>query len=247
MATCIISLTGLQGSGKTTVACCLSSLLEKQHVLFIDTSTTQNLTLMLTQQLASMTFDSLLPTLVTPVVSTHTNQAESIDWSFHELPVHANDTQDVIALGSANTLSLDDEALEKCCYGMSRLVRNYDLVVVDGNWPLLYLLFSKEPVHVVRILTPETLREWHSEQGTYPHETALDSDKGLIRQSILLNQASTPDDNWPDAMQTMAQTHAIQLLGRLPHYVDENTLSRAMPDRLKSCLLRLDTPFRFEY
>jgi energy-coupling factor transporter ATP-binding protein EcfA2 len=232
----IIELAGIPGCGKTTLSACLSELLYQQKMLLIDTDPEQQLVFSLTQQLASITLADVLASMENKLGNSLGNSQESVDWSFNELPVSINETQDILAMGLLPLSPLSVMAFEKLQYGLGRLIQSYDLVVVDGQSLVLKQLFPNQEIQSIELLLPEQPSLWRLPETC----------SSLHTHAIILNQSGTQQFELPPELNAALQQGSIQLLGRLPHYEDESALQQNMPILLKQCLLRLNTSFPFE-
>lgn len=228
----IVELTGQPGTGKTTIACGFSELLLQQKVLFVDTDPSQVLSLALTQRLATITLTDVLQSMTDKLII-----QESIDWSFNELPVNIQNEQDILVLGTDPLSALPEENQKKLRYGLSRLIRLYDFIIIDGKFPLLGALFPNQPLQSIEIVSPKQLNDWTLPAFYTP----------LHAQAAILNQFNDAAQKLPIAFNQALLSHQIQLLGKLPYYHSESHLHEHLATDLQQCILRLNMDFKLKH
>jgi hypothetical protein len=220
----IVELTGQTGSGKTTLATILGEELSPALVLYIDASPDQRLTMMLAPKFPELTLGRLFSQRTEA-----TGSREAIDWVFHDLTVPAGEDQELMTVGI-----LPDEVglaeREKLCYGLNRLIENYQYVVVDGYHPLLRQLLPDEHIRILDIVTPESFAEWQPPKA----ETALHT------PALILNRYS--GEPLPRPLDEALTNQQIQLIGKLPRYATQEDCIRKISDDFQNCLLRLNLP-----
>lgn len=220
----IIEVTGQPGSGKTSVVISLGEELTPASVLYIDASPDQQLTEALAPTRPELTLGRL--------VSEHSAAApsrEAVDWVFQDLTVSVGEEQELLTVGEL-PLTLSEIQLQKLQYGLTRLIENYDYVILDGHHPLLRDLLAEETLQLLDIVTPQDFSGWHLGNG-----------RAFVRTpALILNQYNNED--LPAALEDALQAQQIQLIGKLPHYPSEEERARQFSNAFGDCLLRLNIP-----
>jgi hypothetical protein len=220
----IIEVTGQPGSGKTCVVISLGEELTPASVLYIDASPDQQLTEALAPTSPEFTLGRL--------VSEHSAAApsrEAVDWVFQDLTVPVGEEQELLAVGDL-PLTLAEIPLQKLQYGLTRLVQNYDYVILDGYHPLLHGVLPEESMQSLAIVTPQDFSGWHLGNG-----------RAFVRTpALLLNQYN--NEALPASLEEALQAQQIQLIGKLPHYPSEEERARQFSTAFGDCLLRLNIP-----
>ena len=220
----IIELTGKPGTGKTTLATLFSEELARASVLFIDATQNQKLTQELATQLPQLTLGELFSQ---PTEATSTR--EGIDWAFHDLTVGTGEENELMTVGNLPT-ALNDTELQKIRYGLSRLIENYQYVIIDGEQPLLRQLLPDENLRTLILLTPDQFEDWQPPQDNEPLHTP----------TLILNRYN--QEPFPPSLEKALEQHQVQLLGKLPTYMTPEAFAEKLPEDFKNCLLRLDIP-----
>jgi hypothetical protein len=220
----IIEVTGRLGAGKTNVVITMGEALSPASILYIDASADQKLTHTLAPQLPQLTLGQL--------ISQHTEAAtprEAVDWVFHDLAITVGDEQELITVGNLPE-QLDAAELTPLKYGLTRLIENYDYIILDGHHPVLHTLLPEETLQLLDIVTPEDFPHWHLTNG-----------RELIRTpALILNRYS--NEPLPANLETALSEQRIQLIGKLPRYQAFNEQFRLFSDAFGNCLLRLNIP-----
>lgn len=220
----VIELAGSLGAGKTSVALALGEALAPAPILYIDASPDQKLTTALAPKPPELTLGRLLSQNMDGVGS-----REAVDWAFHDLTVPVGHEQELMTVGHFPA-TIEPLAESKLHYGLTRLIENYDYVVIDGHHAVLQRLMPEEPLRVLDIVTPEDFTQWVLPvEREYVHTPAL-----------ILNRYS--DEALPASLETALQTHQIQLIGKLPRYQNPEDRLRQFSDAFADCLLRLNIP-----
>jgi cellulose biosynthesis protein BcsQ len=220
----IIEVTGRLGAGKTNIVIILGEELSPASILYIDASADQKLTHTLAPQLPPLTLGQL--------ISRHTETAahrEAVDWVFHDLAITVGDEQELITVGNLPE-HLDAAELPPLKYGLTRLIENYDYIILDGHHLVLHTLLPEEALQLLDIVTPEDFPHWQ-----------LSRDRDLIRTpALILNRYS--NEPLPANLEMALNEHRIQLIGKLPRYQTFHEQSQLFASAFGNCLLRLNIP-----
>lgn len=220
----IIEVTGRLGAGKTSVVIALGEELSPGSVLYIDVSPDQRLTSALAPHPPELTLGRL--------VSKHTETAaprEAVDWVFNDLAVTVGDEQELITVGGLSE-SLSAVETTQLQYGLTRLIENYDYVILDGHHPILHTLLPEETLQLLDIVTPEDFPHWHLTNG-----------REFVRTpALILNRYG--DEALPANLEAALSEQRIQLIGKLPRYQTAEDQIRQFSDAFTNCLLRLNIP-----
>ncbi|WP_303672564.1 hypothetical protein [Vampirovibrio chlorellavorus] len=220
----IIEVTGQPGSGKTSVVISLGEELTPASVLYIDASPDRQLTEALAPTLPELTLGRL--------VSEHSAAApsrEAVDWVFQDLTVSVGEEQELLTVGEL-PLTLSEIQLQKLQYGLTRLIENYDYVILDGHHPVLHGLLPEETLQLLDIVIPRDFSGWRLTNG-----------RAFVRTpALILNQYGNQD--LPASLEEALQAQQIQLIGKLPHYPSEEERARQFSTAFGDCLLRLNIP-----
>ncbi|WP_373533009.1 hypothetical protein [Vampirovibrio sp.] len=220
----IIEVTGKLGAGKTNVVITLGEELSPASILYIDASSDQKLTHTLAPQLPELTLGRL--------ISQHTETAtprEAVDWVFHDLAITVGDEQELITVGNLPE-QLDASALTPLKYGLTRLIENYDYVILDGHHSVLHTLLPEETLQLLDIVTPDDFSDWHLTNG-----------REFVRTpALILNRYD--NEPLPATLESALSEQRIQLIGKLPRYQTSDELFRQFANAFGNCLLRLNIP-----
>lgn len=220
----IIEVTGKLGAGKTSVVITLGEELSPASILYIDASLDQKLTLALAPNPPELT----LGRLVSQNTETATSK-EAVDWVFHDLAIPVGDEQELLTVGNLPE-NLQAFELERLKYGLTRLIENYDYVVLDGHHPILHALLPEETLQLLEIVTPDDFSDWHIPNGReFIHTPAL-----------ILNRYHSED--LPSSLEDALSAQKVQLIGKLPDYPTAEDRIRQFSDAFSNCLLRLNIP-----
>jgi cellulose biosynthesis protein BcsQ len=232
----ILMLTGMPGSGKTTIATLLGEALAPADLLFIDATADENLTHALAPNPPQLTLAQVFGSKEVELDSLNRNGRylasgrEAIDWTFSDLTVEVGEESDVLTVGPLLE-NLDGVELDKLRYGLNRLMDAYDYVVVDGLHPIILSLLPAEALRTLSVLTPEQFATWQppSEDGTHLHTPYL-----------LLNNYN--GEIYPQALEAALSNQRIQLIGKLPRYSTPRECAHQMPIDFQNGLMRLNIP-----
>ncbi len=221
----IIELTGTAQAGKTTFATLFGEELSEADILYIDASSNMGLSGLLAVDPPELTVSQLFGS-----AGEAPGHRESLDWAFHDLTVPAGEGNELLALGALGS-ELSPVDLEKFRYGITRLINNYDCLIIDGHHPLLHACLPVEFLRTLNILQPNDLGEW---TRTLTQETDSPT------PSILLN--GDQQAAFPEALEEALITRRIQLIGKIPFYASPQMLNQRLAGDFHECLLRLDLP-----
>lgn len=220
----IIEVTGRLGAGKTSVVIALGEDLAPASLLYIDASPDQKLT----QALAPQPPELTLGRLVSRNTEVSTSK-EAVDWAFHDLAIPVGDEQELLTVGNLPE-TLNEIEIGKLQYGLTRLIENYDYVVLDGHHPILHRLLPEENLQLLDIVTPDDFSHWKIPNGReFIHTPAL-----------ILNRYE--NEELPTTLESALNEQRIQLIGKLPHYQTAEDRIRQFSDAFTNCLLRLNIP-----
>jgi hypothetical protein len=139
------------------------------------------------------------------------------------------DEQELITVGNLPE-QLDAAELTPLKYGLTRLIENYDYIILDGHHLVLHTLLPEETLQLLDIVTPEDFPHWHLTNG-----------RALMRTpALILNRYS--NEPLPASLETALSEQRIQLIGKLPRYQTSSEHSRLFADAFGNCLLRLNIP-----
>ena len=177
---------------------------------------------------------------------------ESIDWQCHDLTVPVGEEIDLLTLGPLHLLAGFSGArprspVEKAlAYGLNRLLREYDYVVIDGDQPGLTPLLSydfPDHLHLLLIMTPAALEAAANGNGDLQLNTYLLSTQPI---SLITNRCdvdhpvSPAGQAWLD--QALSSGSRLRPVGKLPQYATFEAGIRQMPNVFQNCLLKMDLP-----
>lgn len=223
----ILVIDGPHGSGKTTLSGLLAEELAPASTLLIDTCPQQALTLQQSPNPTPLTVAHLLHSQQEVTSGTK----EAIDWGFHDVLVPLGEEIELLTLGALSApLSPADQ--DKLHYGLSRLIANYDYVVLDGTHPALWAALPLEHVLLLYVLTPTCFPHW-----TPP----LDLTRSGSTPCLILNQYG--QEPLPPALADALQQGDIQLIGKIPRYETRKELVDRLSDDMQGGLFRLNIPF----
>lgn len=220
----IIEVTGKLGAGKTSTVITLGEELSPASVLYIDASLDQKLTLALAPNPPELTLGKLIDQSTGAAAS-----REAVDWVFHDLAMPVGDEQELLTVGHLPE-NLQPTELDRLKYGLTRLIENYDYVILDGQHPVLHALLPAETLQLLDIVTPSDFTGWQrpQEQG-FLHTPAL-----------ILNRYN--GEELPPELDQAITNQQIQLIGKLPNYETAEDKIRHFSNAFENCLLRLNIP-----
>lgn len=220
----IIEVTGLPGSGKTSVVISLGEELAPASILYLDASPDRHLTEALAPTPPALTLGCL--------VSDHSAAApsrEAVDWVFQDLTVSVGEEQELLTVGELPQ-ALGSVALQKLQYGLTRLIKNYDYVILDGYHPILHHMLPEDTLQQLEVIIPRDFQTWHPRSA-----------RAFIRTpAVLLNQYN--NEAFSPSLEEALREQQIQLIGKLPHYTSDEARSRLFSTAFEDCLMRLNIP-----
>jgi cellulose biosynthesis protein BcsQ len=249
----ILVVTGPHNSGKTTISTLLGEGFSDVSLLYIDASRDQHLSHSLSPDKISHTLGQVFATesyeRKTPkpdhssTNSLHSDGdaltevdakslisggREAIDWTFTDLTTPVGDDSDLLVVGNLN-FSLEIRDQEKLAYGLKRLIKGYEAVIIDGDHPLILSILPQDLVHVINVITPQNFSSWQT--------STLDEQATSV---LILNQYS--DEELPHSLEEALQQQHLRLLAKIPQYANEAERAQKMSQQLESAFLRLNIP-----
>lgn len=220
----IIEVTGKLGAGKTSVVITLGEELAPASILYIDASPDQKLTLALAPTPPELTLGRLIDQSADSAAS-----REAVDWVFHDLTIPVGEEQELLTVGHLPE-NLQPAELDRLKYGLTRLIENYDYVLLDGHHPVLHALLPEETLQLLELVTPDDFADWKIPNGrAFIHTPAL-----------ILNRYN--GETLPEQLDAALTAQQVQLIGKLPRYETAEDRIRQFSDAFANCLLRLNIP-----
>jgi cellulose biosynthesis protein BcsQ len=231
----IVQLMGPAGVGKTLLGEALIQELAAHatvplSILIIDATPDRNLS----QQFSLEGHQQTLAGVVQGLIQNPNQPKEAIDWAFSDLAVSVGHEIDLVTAGPLSE-QLPGGIEKMLVYGLTRFIRTYDFVLIDGAHPLIRRLMPAESLRTLIILTPE---KWDS---TYFN---LSEEEGKSLSLILnkLEMGGLPPEYQADLDHAM-EAGQVRLIGKFPRYETQEVLQRELPSVIRNSLLRLDLPF----
>lgn len=217
----ILELIGEPQTGKTTLAEQLVHAFSPIDILLIDATPNQRLSRMMAFESTQTLGQTLAQVDYKPGQS-----REPIDWAFQELPAGAGQNVEVLTVGvlSEQLSGVQEEVLR---YGLPRLLRDYEMVIVDGHHPAIHASLPEDLLTPVLLTTPQ--QNYRLPDLTFSRTPAL-----IINRSI--------SGDLPNGLSDTLEERELRLVGKLPDYPDEQTRIKQMGDDLHNCLLRMNLP-----
>src|SRR5262245_16533787 len=124
----IVEFTGGIACGKTTLTTILGEELSLNSILYIDASPDQKLT-----QLLAPESPHTLAAALNQLQASSGNR-EAIDWAFNDLTVSTGEEGEILTAGDLPH-TLEPALQEPLQYGLLRLVKAYEYLIIDGFHP----------------------------------------------------------------------------------------------------------------